>query len=96
MNVRRPLRQLPLDRLSLHRARQLAPAVSSLMTPVAATGYAMALWRLGSDLNWFSTFFISSGLLSRWQVWFALAVATQVAAQQIRRSSSSGSPQTRA
>jgi hypothetical protein len=66
--------------------KQLIPLAGQLMTPVAAAGYLLAAWRLGADMNWLGDFFISKGLLSRWQVWLALGAVTQVAANQIKRS----------
>jgi hypothetical protein len=60
--------------------------MGQLMTPVAVAGYLLAAWRLGADLNWLGDFFISKGLLSRWQVWLALGVVTQLAANQMKRS----------
>lgn len=56
-----------------------------LLGPVAATVYAIAVWRFAADMQWFGEFFIADGLFSRWQVWLALAVATQMAAHQLRR-----------
>jgi hypothetical protein len=55
------------------------------MTPFALTGYVLAFWRLGADLNWLGEFFITKGLLSRWQVWLAIAIATQLLANQLNR-----------
>ena len=55
------------------------------MAPVALTAYVLAAWRLGADMNWFSEFFIERGLLSRWQVWLALAAAAQIIAQRLNR-----------
>lgn len=57
---------------------------------MAMTGYAFALWRLGADLKWTGDFFIPDGMFSRWQVWLALAVATQAAAHRLN--SRSGRP----
>ena len=54
-----------------------------LLSPVAIAGYALALWRLGADLEWKSEFFIADGVLSKWQVWLALAIATQTAAHRL-------------
>jgi hypothetical protein len=62
-----------------------APALAFVMTPVALTAYVLAAWRLGADLNWFSEFFVERGLLSRWQVWLALAAAAQVTAHRLKR-----------
>jgi hypothetical protein len=57
-----------------------------LLTPVALAAYVMAFWRVGADMNWLNAFVISKGLLSRWQVWMALAVLTQVGAHYLNRS----------
>ncbi len=69
----------------IEHPRQLAPVVSSLMTPVALVGYMLAFWRIGADLNFAGEFFITQGLLSRWQVWLALAILTQAAARELNR-----------
>jgi hypothetical protein len=65
--------------------RRYAPVVGFLMTPLALTGYVMAFWRLGADLNWLGEFFIGKGLLSRWQVWLAIAIAIQLLQNQLNR-----------
>ena len=46
---------------------------------------ALALWRLGADLNWTGEFAIPDGLFSHWQVWFAMAVVLQLAAILLNR-----------
>ena len=55
------------------------------MTPATVAGYAFAAWRLGADLNWTGEFFIENGVFSRWQVWLAIGVATQMAARRLNR-----------
>lgn len=65
--------------------RQYASVVGSLMSPLALVGYVLALWRLGADLNWVGEFFIAQGLFSRWQVWLAVAIATQLAARELNK-----------
>jgi acyl-coenzyme A synthetase/AMP-(fatty) acid ligase len=62
-----------------------APLVSSLLTPVALVAYMLACWRLGADLNVTGEFFISQGVFSRWQVWLALAIITQLGAKELNR-----------
>ena len=62
-----------------------APALAFVMTPVALTAYVLAAWRLGADLNWFSEFFVERGLMSRWQVWLAIAAAAQMTAHRLNR-----------
>jgi hypothetical protein len=75
----------PAVRKLIDQPRRYAPVVSYLLTPVALVAYMLAFWRLGADLNWMGEFFISQGLLSRWQVWLALAIATQLAAKELNR-----------
>ena len=72
-------------REAILKQRRYAPVLGSLITPFALTGYVLAFWRLGADLNWLGEFFIKSGLFSRWQVWLALAIAVQMLANQLNR-----------
>ena len=65
--------------------RRYAPLAAHLLTPVALTSYVLAFWRFGADMNWVSEFFLSKGLLSRWQVWLLLGAATQATAHQLHR-----------
>ena len=74
------------SRNAVRDSKRLGPLAAYLLTPVALTAYVMAFWRIGADLDWLGSFVIPSGLLSRWQVWLALAVATQAAAHQLNRS----------
>jgi hypothetical protein len=69
----------------IDQPRRYAPVVSYLLTPVALVAYMLAAWRLGADLNWMGEFFISQGLLSRWQVWLVLAITTQILAKELNR-----------
>jgi hypothetical protein len=75
----------PAVRKMIEQPRRYAPVVSYLMNPVVLVAYLLAFWRLGADLNWVGAFFISEGLLSRWQVWLALAIVTQIAAKELNR-----------
>ena len=68
--------------------KKYAPMLSWMLTPVAVTGYAFAMWRLGADLDWTGNFFISDGVFSKWQVWLAMAIATQVGAHRLNNLSS--------
>ena len=52
----------------------------------------LAFWRIAADLNWTSSFAISSGLFSHWQVWLAAAVALQLCARALNRYGKSGDP----
>ena len=65
--------------------RRVAPVISNLLAPFTFTGYALAFWRLAADLGWAGEFFVADGLLSRWQVWLAFAIATQLAARELKR-----------
>ena len=62
---------------------EMAPLFHYLLKPVALVAYVLSVWRLGADLNWTGEFFISRGLLSHWQVWLALAIATQATAAHL-------------
>jgi hypothetical protein len=55
------------------------------LSPASAVALLLALWRLGSDLNWTGRFAISQGLFSHWQVWLAMAVLLQVVAWMLQR-----------
>jgi hypothetical protein len=66
-------------------AKQLGPVAGMLLTPVAAAGYGLAAWRFAADMRWTGEFFIDDGLLSRWQVWLAIAVATHLVARHVDR-----------
>jgi hypothetical protein len=70
---------------AISKQRRYAPVVGYLMTPVALVGYVFAFWRLGADLNWLGAFFIPNGLFSRWQVWLAIAIVTQLTANHLNR-----------
>ena len=50
------------------------------LKPVALLAGALGVWRLAADPGWTSAFFIADGLLSRYQVWFAVAVGAQTSA----------------
>lgn len=66
-------------------AKQLGPVAGMLLTPVAAAGYGLAAWRFAADMRWTGEFFIDDGLLSRWQVWLAIAIGTHLVARHIDR-----------
>jgi len=56
------------------------------ITPVSITVLALGLWRLTTDLGVTSWFPISTGFLSHWQAWIALAIALKfVAATAVSR-----------
>ena len=53
--------------------QELASMGATLLSPASALAMAMALWRLGQDLGFARNFFLSTGPLSHWQVWFGIA-----------------------
>lgn len=55
------------------------------LTPFAFMEAALGSWRLAADLGWAGAFFIDTGVLSHWQVWFALAAFTQVSSVYLNR-----------
>jgi hypothetical protein len=55
------------------------------LTLVAVLAGALGTWRLGVDPGWTSPFFIASGLLSRYQLWIAVAIAAQTSAIVLNR-----------
>jgi hypothetical protein len=65
--------------------QQLLRVASALAVPTAGIFYALAAWRLAADLGWAGDFFVSSGPLSRWQIWVALAAGLQLAARSLSR-----------
>ena len=64
--------------------RRLAAAVGALLIPIALMAWALALWRLASDLGLAGEFAIE-GLFSHWQVWIALALGLSFAAASLNR-----------
>jgi hypothetical protein len=63
----------------------LVSFIGAFLTPLALMEGALGVWRLCADLGWTGNFFIGSGLLSHWQVWIALAIATQAASVNLSR-----------
>jgi hypothetical protein len=80
--------QSALRKLSHRRSPHFVPAVSLSglgLTLVAVLAGALGIWRLGVDPGWTSPFFIAAGLFSRYQLWFALAIAAQTCAFILNR-----------
>ncbi len=85
MIVRIRLRVGPQVKGTRNLDSKLAYAMASLLTPAAVLCFVIALWRLLSDLNFAAEFMITTGLLSRWQVWVALGDAIQRASAYLAR-----------
>jgi uncharacterized ferritin-like protein (DUF455 family) len=64
---------------------EIAAGAASLLWPVAAMVFTLALWRLGQDLGLTASFFIQEGPFSHWQVWLALAVSLGAACSWLSR-----------
>lgn len=47
---------------------------------VAVLAAALGAWRLGADPGWTRQFFVTEGILSHYQLWFALAILAQTSA----------------
>jgi len=70
--------------------RRAALVLSGLLTPAAVAALFLACWRGAADLNWTSTFAISSGLFSHWQAWLAVAILLEALAHLLNRYSRNG------
>lgn len=57
--------------------RNAALAIAALVTPATLLAFVLASWRMSADLGFTSAFPITTGLLSHWQVWLAIALAAQ-------------------
>jgi hypothetical protein len=66
-------------------AQKFGALVSALMGPAVVSVYALAVWSLASNLGWTDTFVFSTGPLSNWLVWLAIAILVNLAAGILRR-----------
>ncbi|MEO8596630.1 MAG: hypothetical protein ABI759_25150 [Candidatus Solibacter sp.] len=74
------------------KEKRLALLLAALLPSTALAAAILALWRVAADLNWTSSFAISSGVFSHWQVWLAAAVALQLCARALTRYGKSSDP----
>jgi hypothetical protein len=65
--------------------RHVAVTLAALLTPCALIAFTMAFWVIASEMRWTGEFFISGGLLSRWQVWLAASGVLLVLARLLDR-----------
>jgi hypothetical protein len=65
--------------------RGLAQGIAALLTPAALMASALGFWRIAADLRWTSSFAISSGLFSHWQVWLGGAAVMQLCSFGLNR-----------
>jgi hypothetical protein len=66
-------------------AQNFGALVSALMGPAVLCAYAIALWSLSAGFGWTDSFLFTSGALSNWMVWLAVAILIHVAASVLRR-----------
>ncbi len=66
-------------------AQQFGVLVAVLMAPAVFSVYAFAVWALASNLGFTDTFIFTSGALSNWLIWLALAVMVHMAATVLKR-----------
>jgi hypothetical protein len=72
--------------------RRLALILAALLPPSALAAAVLGLWSVAADLNWASSFAISSGIFSHWHFWLCAAVALQLCARALNRYGKSGDP----
>jgi hypothetical protein len=48
-----------------------------VLTPVAVLAVVLGAWRFGAAPGWTNDFAIADGLLSRYQLWFAIAIGAE-------------------
>jgi hypothetical protein len=70
--------------------RRAALMLSGLLTPAAVLALVLGCWGVAADLNWTSSFAITSGLFSHWQAWVGAAALLQVAARFLSRYAKNG------
>src|SRR3989304_3655586 len=75
----------PAVRRGRGKNRRLAWAAGALLTPAAVMAFALAAWRLSTDLGWARQFAFSDGLLSHWQVWLGVAALLEMCAWALNR-----------
>ena len=92
-----PARSFPYNRVlepgvpfgSVDRTIKLySPALSmlaALLMPGTVLASVLSIWRLAADPGWTSQFFIAKGLLSHWQVWFAVAIGMNMSARKLNK-----------
>jgi hypothetical protein len=80
--------QSAVRRIIFRASQQILPAASMsglVLTLTAVLAAALGAWRLGVDPGWTGPFFIADGWLSRYQLWFAIAIGAQTSAFILNR-----------
>lgn len=65
--------------------QRLAAVTAALLTPASVMALTMGLWRIASDLNWTSSFYVDSGPFSHWQLWLGAAALLQLCSHYLNR-----------
>jgi hypothetical protein len=60
-------------------------ATAFLLTGASVLAGALGAWRFGADHGWTNSFFITDGLFSHYQLWFAAATGAQMTAVLLKR-----------
>ena len=66
-------------------AQKFGAVLSALMGPAVFSAYAFAFWSLAANLGWTDSFVFSTGPLSNWLVWLAIAILVHVASSILKR-----------
>jgi hypothetical protein len=80
-----PERLAPAIEWTTDRTFEAATFMAVFLTPFALMEAALGIWRFCSDIGWAGAFFVDRGILSHWQVWFALAAFTQATSVYLNR-----------
>jgi hypothetical protein len=79
MSVKVILRVTPMDYLpEVRLSADVMQAVDlsvHLLKPASLAVFLLAFWRFSADLGWTSEFLFTDGILSHWQLWFAIGCA---------------------
>ncbi len=85
MTVRIKLNVGPRIKKINGKNRNAALAIAALVTPATLLAFVLAFWRMTADLGFTSAFPITTGLLSHWQVWLAIAITAQFVTTTLNR-----------
>ena len=85
MTVRIRLNIGPKIKKTTGKNRNTALAIAALVTPATLLAFLLAFWRMSADLGLTSAFPITTGLLSHWQVWLAIAICAQYYTSTLNR-----------
>ncbi|HEX4277362.1 MAG TPA: hypothetical protein VHZ74_18525 [Bryobacteraceae bacterium] len=64
---------------------RMATLAASILTLFSLGCASLAMWRIGTDLEWAGDFVFPSGLFSHWQVWAGAAFGIQYLGWKLTR-----------